>query len=100
MLLCLDYSGCKMPNDLIEEEWNAIRKQKRWQYWNALNRMRTEYITQFQDQYDLTVRPTLQHWAEEKYGFKMGMSETGDYTETYTVVDPKKFMIFQIKYWQ
>lgn len=100
MLLCLDYSGCKMPNDLIEEEWNAIRKQKRWQYWNALNRMRTEYITQFRGQYDLTVRPTLHHWAEEKYGFKMGMSETGDYTETYTVVDPKKFMIFQIKYWQ
>jgi hypothetical protein len=49
--------------------------------------------------FDLTVRPTVHYWAEQKYGFVMGIDGQGDYTGEYTVVDPKKFMLFQVKYW-
>lgn len=82
------------------QEWDNERKQKRWNYWNALRLMRQEYLTDHNGQYDLTVRPTLHYWAEEKYGFRMEFTGDGSYTENYTVTDPKKFMLFQIKYWR
>lgn len=75
-------------------------KASRDRYWNSLYSMRQEYMSEFKGVTDLTVRPTLHHWAEEKYGFKMGLDWQSNYTQDYTVVDPKKFMLFQIKYWR
>lgn len=42
--------------------------------------------------------PTLPYWVEQKYGIKMGLDGQGNYTQEYTVVDPKRFMLFQIQY--
>ena len=81
-------------------EWERERKAKRNQYWNSLHVMRKEYIEDHNGQYDLTARPTMHYWAELKYGFKMGLDGQGNYTQDYTVTDPKKFMLFQIKYWK
>jgi hypothetical protein len=61
--------------------------------------MREEYVKEHEGIFDLTVRPTVHYWAEQKYGFIMGIDGQGDYTGEYTVVNPKKFMLFQIKYW-
>lgn len=75
------------------------QKQKRFDYWAAVRRMREEYVKEHEGMFDLTVRPTVHYWAEQKYGFVMGIDGQGDYTGEYTVVDPKKFMLFQVKYW-
>ena len=88
------------PNEKQFQEWDAERKRKRWDYWSALRLMRLEYMEDHKGVYDLTVRPTLHYWAEQKYGFRMETTGDGSYTENYTVTDPKKFMLFQIKYWQ
>ena len=80
--------------------WEQERKGKRTQYWNALQAMRKEYLEENKGVYDLTSRPTMHYWAELKYGFKMGLDSQGNYTQDYEVADPKKFMIFQIKYWK
>lgn len=72
---------------------------KRQQYWNAIHAMRPEYMQDVQGQY--VQRPSVHQWALDKYGFQMAVDElTGGYTAEFTVVDPKKFMLFQIKYWQ
>ena len=44
--------------------------------------------------------PTLPHWVEKKYGLRMGQDGSGNYTQDYDVVDPKRFMLFQIKYFK
>ena len=36
--------------------------------------------------------------AELKYGIKMGIDWQGNYTQDFEVTDPKKYMLFQIKY--
>ena len=55
------------------QEWDREQRDKRTQYWQSLYEMRQEYIQAFKSVSDLTSRPTMQYWAEEKYGFKMGM---------------------------
>lgn len=80
------------------QKWDKAQRERREQYWNALFLMRNDYLEENKGQYDLTARPTLHYYAELKYGFKMGLDSEGNYTKDYTVVDPKKFMLFQIKY--
>jgi hypothetical protein len=74
-------------------------KKQRDRYWHSLYAMRQEYMEQYKDDYSMT-RSSLHYWAEEKYGFRMETDGEGNYTANYTVTDPKKFMLFQIKYWQ
>lgn len=82
------------------DDWNNIDKVERNAYWWVLKQIRKEYLEENKGQYDLTARPTMHYWAEEKYGLKMGIDGNGDYTANYTVTDPKKFMLLQIKYWR
>ena len=79
-------------------KWDRDQKAKREQYWNAIREMRNDYLEENKGHYDLTARPTIHYYAELKYGFKMGLDGQGNYTKDYEVVDPKKFMIFQLKY--
>lgn len=81
-------------------DWERERKEDRFRYWSALQLMRKDYLLENKGVYDLTSRPTMHYWAELKYGFRMGLDGQGNYTQDYDVVDPKKFMLFQIKYWQ
>ena len=81
-----------------QEFWKA--RERRDTYFNAIRNMRAEYMAEYKGEYDLTVRPTLHYWAEQKYGFVMATDGAGNYTADYNVVDPKKFMMFQIKYWE
>lgn len=80
--------------------WNDERKQKRWDYWKAVNEARQDYLEEFKGVYDLTVRPALHYWIEEHYGIRMGIDDQGNYTQDYQIVDPKRYMMFQLKYWK
>lgn len=73
--------------------------KERNRYWKAIHAMRPEYMADVKGNISMT-RPSVHYWAEQKYGFKMETDPSGNYTANYAVVDPKKFMLFQIKYWQ
>jgi hypothetical protein len=81
------------------QAWDNQDKAERNRYWQAIHDMRAEYLEENKGDYGMT-RPSVHYWAEEKYGFKMETDGTGNYTANYTVTDPKKFMLFQIKYWR
>jgi hypothetical protein len=73
-----------------------ITEQRR-QYWGALHAVRSEYREAVGDNSGMT-GPTMPYWVEQKYGLRMGLDGSGNYTQHYDVVDPKRFMLFQIKY--
>ncbi len=83
-----------------EEYLNQSFIDKRNQYWQSIHAMRPEYMEEFKGIHDLTVRLSIHHWAEKKYGFLMETDTDGNYTANYTVTDSKKFLLFQIKYWR
>jgi hypothetical protein len=72
---------------------------KRNQYWGALLAVRTEYRKAVGDNAGMT-GPTMTHWVEQKYGLRIGLDGSGNYTQYYDVVDPKKFMFFRLKYFR
>lgn len=92
--------GVVHPMEQKYQDWERESREKRTRYWQSLYAMRQEYMQEFKGLFDLTVRPSLHYWAEEKYGFRMGLDGQGNYTQDYEVINPKKFMLFQIKYWQ
>jgi hypothetical protein len=85
--------------EYAEKSWVNEMKSKRWQYWNALHAVRSEYRLAVGDNIGMT-GPTLPHWVEKKYGLRMGQDGSGNYTQDYEVVHPKRFMLFQIKYFK
>jgi hypothetical protein len=79
-----------LPKDVMASE-------QRRQYWGALHAVRKEYMLEVGDNAGMT-GATLPHWVEQKYGLKMGLDGSGNYTQDYEVVNPKRFLFFQIKY--
>ena len=81
------------------QAWDLEDRAIRDRYWAVLKDIRqNEYYEDYKGIYDLTARPTIHHYVEEKYGFAMGINGSGDYTADYTVTDPKKFLMFKIKF--
>jgi len=79
-----------LPKDVMSTE-------QRNQYWGALHAVRREYREENGDNAEMK-GPTMPQWVEQKYGLRMGQDGSGNYTQHYDVVDPKRFMFFQIKY--
>jgi len=79
-----------LPSDVMATE-------QRRQYWGALHDVRAEY-RQVVGNNDGMTGPTMPYWVEQKYGLRMGQDGSGNYTQYYDVIDPKKFLLFQIKY--
>ncbi len=79
--------------------WDMQDKAERERYFDAIRRMRQEYMEEYKGDFSMS-RPSIHYWAEEKYGFAMAIDGTGNYTADYTIKNPKKFMLFKIKYWK
>jgi hypothetical protein len=91
------FSGATLAEESFRR-WDNQIKEKRNQYWRAITEARQEYLTEHKFVYDKTVRPALHYWMQNKYGIKMGMDGQGNYTQDYEVVEPKRFLMFQIKF--
>jgi hypothetical protein len=74
-----------------------MNTENRMQYWGALHAVRSEYRLAVDSSAELSSH-SLPVWVEKKYGLRMGQDDTGNYTQHYDVTDPRRFMLFQIKY--
>jgi hypothetical protein len=71
--------------------------EQRTQYWGALHSARKEYTSDIGDNAGM-VGSTFPHWMEQKYGLRMGLDGSGNYTQEYSVSNPKRFLLFRLKY--
>ena len=76
---------------------DVMASEQRKQYWGALHAVRKEYTSDVGDNAGM-VGSTFPHWMEQKYGIRMGLDGSGNYTQDYSVSNPKRFLLFQIKY--
>jgi hypothetical protein len=69
------------------------QRKKRWNYWEALKKVRTEYMQQNRefDAYD------FEDYLVGQYGIKMNIVN-GNITDGYEIVDEKKYLIFLLKF--
>jgi len=68
-------------------------RKKRWNYWEALKKVRKEYMAQNKefDAYD------FEDYLTGQYGLKMNIVN-GNITDGYEIVDEKKYLIFLLKF--
>ena len=69
------------------------QRKNRWNYWEALKKVRKEYMLQNKefDAYD------FEDYLLGQYGLKMNIVG-GNITDGYEIVDEKKYLIFLLKF--
>ena len=69
------------------------QRKNRWNYWEALKKVRKEYMAQNNefDAYD------FEDYLTGQYGLKMNIVN-GNITDGYEIVDEKKYLIFLLKF--
>ena len=79
--------------DYDDDDPEIDRRKNRWNYWNALKKIRVEYLdgkTNF-DAYE------FEEYITHVYGIKMHLTD-GKITDGYKIVDEKKYVIFLLKF--
>ena len=68
-------------------------RKNRWNYWEALKKVRKEYMAQNKefDAYD------FEDYLIGQYGIRMNIIN-GNITDGYEIVDEKKYLIFLLKF--
>ena len=79
--------------DYDDDDIEIERRKNRWNYWEALKKVRKEYMSQNKqfDAYD------FEDYLIGQYGLKMNIVN-GNITDGYEIVDEKKYLIFLLKY--
>ena len=90
----------KIPKDFQDYDDDGPEmefRKNRWNYWEALKKVRKEYMQDIADlggQFDAY---DFEDYIEENYGIKM-MTVNGNITDGYKVMDEKKYIIFLLKF--
>ena len=83
--------------DYDDDDPEIERRKNRWNYWEALKKVRREYmsdIAALQGQFDAY---DFEDYLVANYGLKMNIVN-GNITDGYEIVDEKKYLIFLLKY--
>lgn len=79
--------------DFDDDDPNINQRINRWNYWEALKKVRKEFMAQNKefDAYD------FEDYLIGQYGIKMNIVN-GNITDGYEIVDEKKYLIFLLKF--
>jgi hypothetical protein len=79
--------------DYDDDDPNIDQRRNRWNYWEALKKVRKEYMGQNSefDAYD------FEDYLIGQYGVRMNIVN-GNITDGYEIVDEKKYLIFLLKF--
>ena len=79
--------------DYDDDDPEIAKRRNRWNYWEALKKVRKEYMEQNRefDAYD------FEDYLIGQYGVKMNIVN-GTITDGYEIVDEKKYLIFLLKF--
>ena len=79
--------------DYDDDDPEIEKRKNRWNYWEALKKVRKEYMSQNKefDAYD------FEDYLTGQYGLKMNIVD-GNITDGYEIVDEKKYLIFLLKF--
>jgi hypothetical protein len=79
--------------DYDDDDPEIDKRKNRWNYWEALKKVRKEYMLQNKefDAYD------FEDYLLGQYGLKMNIVN-GNITDGYEIVDEKKYLIFLLRF--
>ena len=84
--------------DFSNDDPNIEFRRRRWKYWSALKKIRLEYmngLTELGKKFD---EHDFKNYIEETYGIQLHEDAGGSITDTYEIVDEKKYLVFVLKW--
>lgn len=71
----------------------------RMSYWQRLRRARSEYLngSGAESTSNITMESDFYYWMQRTYGIRMEFID-GKISGSYTIVDPRKELLFKLKY--
>ena len=79
--------------DYDDDDPNIDQRRNRWNYWEALKKVRQEYMAQNKE-FDAL---DFEDYLTGQYGLKMNIVN-GNITDGCEIVDEKKYLIFLLKF--
>jgi hypothetical protein len=79
------------PANESYDEWDRDRKARRWKYWSAIRKLNAEFDT-------TNSNLLFNQWVLQTFGIRIIYSNEGHITDSFTVVDEKKYLFFVLKY--
>ena len=83
--------------DYDDDDPEIERRKNRWNYWEALKKVRREYMKDIEDLQGQFDAYDFEDYLVANYGLKMNIVN-GNITDGYEIVDEKKYLIFILKY--
>jgi hypothetical protein len=71
-------------------------KQRRLEHWHRLRLAKQDYFGVYDRLTETT--PDFYYHLQKTYGIKLDLDSGGNITDTYQILDEKKFMLFLLKY--
>jgi hypothetical protein len=71
-------------------------KQRRLEHCHRLRLAKQDYYGVYDRLTETT--PDFYHHLQQQYGIKLGLDSGGNITDTYQILDEKKYMLFLLKY--
>jgi len=81
----------------IADQYPPELRRKKYQYWAMLKRANEEYRQDNHHPSFSEEKAGFEQWMRDQWGVAVAVEENG-YTPYYTVVDQRKYLLFEIKY--
>ena len=78
------------------QDWDREKKSRRFEHWHRLRLAKQDYYGIY-DRLTETTPEFYQH-LKKQYGIKLDFDSSGSITDTYQILDEKKYMLFILKY--
>lgn len=87
----------KSFQDYDDDDPLLEQRKKRWDYWEALKKVRKEYMALLDTSSSQFDAYEFEDYLENNYGVKMNIVN-GNITDGYKIMDEKKYLLFLLKF--
>jgi hypothetical protein len=78
--------------DTIQED-----RMSKYKYWQMLSKANADYRSDYKHESIKDELEGFRSWMRDRWGMSIGL-ETQGYTAHFEVVDPRKYLLFELKY--
>ena len=84
--------------DFNDDDDDIEFRRRRWKYWQGLKTTRLEYMNSLIPLGKKFDERDFKTYIEETYGIQLHEDAGGSITDTYDIVDEKKYLVFFLKW--
>jgi|LauGreDrversion4_2_1035121.scaffolds.fasta_scaffold269793_4 hypothetical protein len=82
----------------MAESIDTKQKRQRNSYWRRIRECRHDYLESNPNIKHIISNAGFYQYLQEKFGIKLKFDNSGNISEDFEIVDPKRYMLFLLRY--